>query len=204
MSKNLFLFGNIGAGKSTLIRECLLPYLNAVGGFYVQRIFCGNELIAFSLKPIADESSYELTLKVDDLEGLDNLFLHLDNNGKWQSNNDVFLKSGLAFLQNSIQNNKKLILLDELGGIELHNQTFMTEVYKIIKGSIPLLGVVKAPKNARILERVNAGKGVTDVNLMFIDYLNHDQNTELLNVDNIDRNEAASRIYNFVEEVFNG
>jgi len=204
VSKNLFLFGNIGAGKSTLIRECLLPYLNEVGGFYVQRIFCGNELIAFSLKPITDESSYELTLKVDDLEGLDNLFLYLDTNGKWQSNNDVFLKSGLELLQNSIQNNKKLILLDELGGIELHNKIFMTEVYKIIKGSIPLLGVVKAPKNARILERINAGKGVTDVNLMFIDYLNHDQNTELLNVDNIDRNEAASRIYNFVEEVFNG
>ncbi len=204
MSKNLFLSGNIGAGKSTLIRECLLPYLAAVGGFYVQRIFCGNELIAFSLKPIADKLSYKLTLKVDDLEGLDNLFLYLDNNGNWQSNNDVFLNSGLEILQSSIQKNKKLILLDELGGIELHNQTFMTEVYKILKGSIPLLGVVKAPKNARILERVNAGKGVTNVNLMFIDYLKNDQNTELLNVNNIDRNEAASRIYNFVEEVFNG
>ena len=135
--------------------------------------------------------------------GLDNLFLHADDQGSWQRDENVFQNSGALYLRNSRQDHKKLILLDELGGIELHSQAFMAEVYETLKSSTPVLGVVKAPANARILERVEAGKGVADINLTFIDYLNNDQGTELLDVDNINRNELTFRVKSFVEAVFN-
>ncbi len=203
MLKNLFLFGSIGAGKSTVIRQCLLPYLPEVGGFYVQRILCKSELAAFSLKPVDYKADYRLTQDVDSLVGLDNLFLYADDRGNWQRNDHVFQTAGAECLRNSRRDPKKLILLDELGGIELHNQVFMAEVYETLNSSTPVLGVVKAPANARILERVEAGKGVTDVNLTFIDYLHNDQGTEMLDVDNINRNEVAFRVKSFVEAVFN-
>jgi nucleoside-triphosphatase THEP1 len=201
--KNLFLFGGIGAGKSSVIRQCLFHYLPEVGGFYVQRILCNKELVAFSLKPVGSQTDYHLNQEVNNLVGLDNLFLYADDQGNWQRDDHVFQDSGAACLRNSRRDHKKLILLDELGGIELHNQAFMEEVYETLNSSIPVLGVVKAPANARILERVEAGKGVTNVNLTFIDYLHNDQGTELLDVDNINRNEVAFRVKSFVEAVFN-
>ena len=203
MIKNLFLFGSIGAGKSTVIRQCLLPYLPEVGGFYVQRILCNKELLAFGLKPVDHKADYQLTLDVTNLVGIENLFLYVDGQGNWLRDDQVFQNSGAECLRNNRQNHKKLILLDELGGIELHNQAFMAEVYETLSSSTPVLGVVKAPANARILERVEAGKGVTDINLNFIEYLHNDQGTELLDVDNINRNELAFRVQSFVEAVFN-
>jgi nucleoside-triphosphatase THEP1 len=203
MINNLFLFGTIGAGKSTLIRQFLRPYLPEVGGFYVQRILYNKELVAFSLKPVDHKSDYQLTLEVNNLMGLDNLFLYADDQGNWQRDVHVFQNSGALCLRNSRQDHKKLILLDELGGIELHNQVFMAEVYKTLNSSTPVLGVVKAPDNARILESVEAGKGATDVNLTFIDYLNNDQETELLDIDNINRNEVTFRVKSFIGAVFN-
>ena len=203
MTKNLFLLGSIGAGKSTVIRQFLLPYLPEIGGFFVQRILCDKELVAFSLKPVDNKSGYQLTQEVDNLVGLVNLFLYSNDQGNWQRDEDVFQNSGALWLRNSRQDHKRLILLDELGGIELHNQAFMAEVYETLNSSTPVLGVVKAPANARILERVEAGKGVTEVNLTFIDYLHNDPGTELLDVDNIKRNEAAFKVKSFVEAVFN-
>ena len=203
MVNNLFLFGSIGAGKSTVIRQCLTPYLPEVGGFYVQRILCNKALVAFSLKPVDHQLAYQLTQEVSNLLGLENLFLYVDDQGYWQRVDHVFQNSGARCLRNSRQNHKKLILLDELGGIELHNQVFMAEVYETLNSSTPVLGVVKAPANAQILERVEAGKGVTDVNHTFIDYLNNDQGTELLDVDNIKRNEVISKVKSFVGAVFN-
>lgn len=203
MINNLFLFGSIGAGKSTVIRQCLIPFLPEVGGFYVQRVLCNKTLVAYILKPVDYKADYQLTLEVNNLMGLDNLFLYADDQSNWQRDDHVFQNSGAACLRDSRQDHKKLILLDELGGIELHNQAFMAEVYETLSSSTPALGVVKAPANARILERVTAAKRVTDVNLTFINYLNNDQSTELLNVDNIDQNEVAFRVKSFVEAVFN-
>jgi nucleoside-triphosphatase len=202
MIKNLFLSGSIGAGKSTVIRQHLIPYLPEIGGFYVQRILCNKELVAFSLKTADSKSDYRLTLEVNNRVGLDNLFLYVDEQGNWQRDDQIFQNSGALCLRKSREDHKKLILLDELGGIELNSRLFMAEVYKTLGSSIPVLGVVKAPANARILERVEAGKGVTNVNQAFISYLDGDQNTELIDVDNINRNEVALRVKSFVEAVF--
>jgi nucleoside-triphosphatase len=203
MSKKLFLYGTIGAGKSTLIRQCLLPYLPSVGGFYVQRILKDGQLIAFRLRPVSVNSDYQLSLAVDNSEGLNDLFLHADQHGGWQRNNQVFLETGVNCLRQSFESNKKLILLDELGGIELHIPAFMAEVYKIFKSPTPVLGVVKAPANAQILERVKAGKGVIDANLSFIEDLNNHETATLINVDQENRDAVAVLVKEFVEEVCN-
>lgn len=203
MSKKLFLSGTIGAGKSTLIRQCLLPYLPSIGGFYVQRILKDGQLIAFRLRPVSVNTDYQLSLAVDNPEGLDDLFLHADQHGVWQRNDQVFLETGVNCLRQSFESNNKLILLDELGGIELHIPVFMAEVYKIFKSPMPVLGVIKAPANAQILERAKTGKGVVDVNLSFIEYLNNHKTAALINVEKENRDAVAVIVKKFVEEVCN-
>jgi hypothetical protein len=39
MTSNLFLTGRIKCGKSTLIKQEITPYLDDVGGYFVQRLF---------------------------------------------------------------------------------------------------------------------------------------------------------------------
>ena len=203
MIKKLLLSGTIGAGKSTMIRQCLLPYLPCIGGFYVQRILKDGQLIAFRLRPISVNTDYQLSLAVDNLKGLDDLFLHADQHGGWQRNDQVFLETGVNCLRQSFESNNKLILLDELGGIELHIAAFMAEVYRIFKSPMPVLGVVKAPSNAQILERAKTGKGVMDVNLSFIEYLNNHETAAMINVGQENRDAVAVTVKKFVEEVCN-
>ena len=203
MINKLFLSGTIGAGKSTLIRECLLPYLPVVGGFYVQRILKDGQLIAFRFRPVSADEAYRLSLAVDNLEGLDNLFLYADQHSGWLRNEQVFIESGVNCLQQSLKKNNKLILLDELGGIELHIPAFMAEVYRIFNSSIPVLGVIKAPANAQILEKAETGRGVIDVNRSFIEYVNNLQKTKLINLDHENRDALAVTVRNFVEEACN-
>jgi nucleoside-triphosphatase len=203
MTKRLFLSGTIGVGKSTLIRHCLLPYLPFIDGFYVQRILKDGHLTAFRFKPVSASTDYQLTLTVNNLEGLDNLFLYANQHGDWQRNDQVFLESGVNCLRQSLKRNNKLILFDELGGVELHIPAFMAEVYRILKNQIPILGVIKAPANAQILERAETGKGVIDVNLSFIEYINNLQNTELIYLDLENRAATAITVRNFVEEICN-
>ncbi len=174
-----------------------------LGGFFVQRIFQGEKLKGFSLVPVDEASEYRLNYSVSNTEGLKKLFLYVDEKGNWQSNDNVFQVSGVECLRKSLRKDKKLVLLDELGGIELNNAAFMSEIYRILDSAIPVLGVVKAPGNAKILERSVVGKGVTGVNRSFIDWLQADLKTELYLVDQLNREEAALKIKNFVEAVLN-
>ncbi|NLL21462.1 MAG: hypothetical protein GX263_06955 [Firmicutes bacterium] len=158
MKKNLFLEGNIRLGKSALIREILLPFLPKVGGIFVQRIFIGERYVAFKLHPIKEAADYRLNKHVNSLSEVDNLFLYSDSQGKWRPNKEVFENSGVAYLRESVEKNKHLILLDELGGVELDCPAFMEAVMTVLNSKIPVLGVLKSPRNAEKLDAALAGK----------------------------------------------
>jgi nucleoside-triphosphatase THEP1 len=158
VKKNLFLEGNIRLGKSALIREILLPFFPKVGGIFVQRIFIGERYVAFKLHPIKEVADYRLNLYVNSLSEVNNLFLYSDSRGKWRPNKEVFENSGVAYLKESVEKNKRLILLDELGGVELGCPAFMEAVMMVLNSKIPVLGVLKSRRNAEKLGAALAGK----------------------------------------------
>lgn len=162
MKKNLFLKGKIRLGKSALIREILLPFFPKVGGVFVQRIFIGERYVAFKLHQLKEAADYRLNKYVNSLSGMDNLFLYSDTGGKWQAKKEIFESSGVAYLKDSIKNNKKLILLDELGGVELDCPAFMETVMTLLNSKIPVLGVLKSPRNAEKLDAALAGNRAAD------------------------------------------
>jgi nucleoside-triphosphatase len=201
VKKNLFLEGNAGVGKSRLIQEILLPYLPRVGGFFVQRIFIGDRYVAFKLNPVEEAKEYQLNKYVTSLHEVDNLFLYSDNQGKWYRNPEVFENSGIAYLKKSMVEKKDLILLDELGGIELNCTAFMKVVLEVLDGDIPVLGVLKSRRNAEKLEVKLADKNESvESRVSFFNCIKSHRQLELLNVTEKNYKEINTRVKAFVEE----
>jgi nucleoside-triphosphatase THEP1 len=147
MEKNLFLQGDIAVGKSTLLRETLLPHLQNIGGFFVQRVYKEKKHVAFRLSPLIDAESYRLNIGAGQLPEKENLFLYSDEDNRWHARLTIFEQKGAEYLRKSREEAKKIILMDEIGGVELQCPLFMQTVLQILDGPQPVLGVLKAPRN---------------------------------------------------------
>ena len=150
---HLFLQGPIGIGKSHLLRKLLLPHLDLVGGYFVQRIYEKDRDRAFSLIPISDAEGFVPEKSVERMEPDERTFLY-SRGGKWHVLKNVFEIQGTAFLQAGVRNGKKLILLDEIGGIELDCPVFMETVLGVLESGVPTLGVLKSEQNRAIQNKV--------------------------------------------------
>lgn len=151
--KHLFLRGPLGSGKSTLIRETVIPYLSKVGGFFVQRLFAGDRCRAFCLNPVGLAEKFLLSKCVQRVENEERVFLYCGDDGRWRAKLDVFAVYGLLYLRQGITEGKKLILLDELGGVELHCPAFVQALQETLDSDIRCLGVIKTDLNSRKLDR---------------------------------------------------
>jgi len=77
-------------------------------------------------------------------KGLTNIFIQRTEHG-FQKNLQFFKTDGIEILRSSAQ--RKLCLLDEIGGIELFVPEFMEELLCRIDSQIPCIGVLKSQKN---------------------------------------------------------
>ena len=142
MYKHLFLEADSGAGKSTLIRKLIAPYINEIGGFTSQRLQNENdETIAFRIVPAQD-----LRLAVPYEETPESIFRIINEDAKGLNKPEIFESEGLKYLNDN--ENNKLILLDEIGGIELRNDTFRDKLHQVLAGDIPCIGVIKQNQKA--------------------------------------------------------
>lgn len=147
--EKLFLQGEREIGKSTAIREAILPYLDKVAGFYVQKILVDGERIGFSLENLTP-CSYNLYSEWDSLSSVweqkKNVFIY-KKEGRWEKNLEVFKQ--YAYENRCALDKKriKLILLDEMGGVELMCEPFKNYLEELLMSNICCLGVIKYPKN---------------------------------------------------------
>ncbi len=161
MKSNLFFEGPARIGKSTVLRRALLPYLSDLGGFVVQRL----------IDPTGSAVAYRL-VSLDDIRRLgvkgESLFLavdapytpaHLDKqNGifLWTSprrfDGTVFETVGMDCLQATAN---KIILMDEIGGVDLLSPVFHECLNGVLKGSTPCIGIMKELDKARDAQSFN-------------------------------------------------
>ncbi|MGI6361417.1 MAG: nucleoside-triphosphatase [Bacillota bacterium] len=146
MSNCLFLQGDMKVGKSTLLLESVHPYLACTGGFMVQRLFSGEHLKAFCLHQVAAEP-WSVNAEYKGNEA--NIFLQKTDHG-WQSFPEVFTRIGPCLPQWAKKN--KLMLLDEIGGVELLSEVFWENLYQVLGSGIPCIGVVKSLTNSKIMQ----------------------------------------------------
>ena len=137
----------------------------------MQRILIKWRCAAFRLQPVETAAAYRINEHVSTLDGLTNLFLYSDAQGRWRQDSAVFSGVGTGCLERSMASGKELILLDELGGIELGCTGFMEAVRAVLDSSIPVLGVYKAPRNAAKLAGCLGDGSTGSANRAVLDYL---------------------------------
>lgn len=202
MQKNLFLQGAIAAGKSTMLREILLPHLENTGGFFVQRIYRKEKHVAFRLSPLTDVESYRLNIDSGQLPGEKNLFLYSDEDNRWHTRLSIFEEKGVKYLQRSRMKAKRIILMDEIGGVELQCPLFMQTVLQILDGPQPVLGVLKAPRNFKKMGNRLAKREKSKMNNMektLVIIKEHPQ-VKLLEFDRNSFNDIKMKVETFVHK----
>ena len=117
MTRRLFLTGPIGCGKSTAISRALGNKLTKCGGFLTRRY--REPHLHFTLE--SPDGTYRKT------------FLNFAD-GKPEVDLAVF---------SDISLDGSVMILDEIGGIELLNPDFAAALEAVLNSNVPILGVVK-------------------------------------------------------------
>jgi nucleoside-triphosphatase len=141
MGSFLFLEGDSGEGKTTLLFKCLQSYKKKIGGFYSQKLInATGDTRGFRMIPASEAWIPSLPYQ----KGISNVFIEKTETG-WEKRLEFFDTEGVNML--SIGKEQKLILMDEIGGVELLSSKFMNAFYQCIDGDFPCIGVIKSRKN---------------------------------------------------------
>ncbi len=126
--KNIFLTGEKGIGKSTIINRVIQDLNLSFGGYITERQVVGN-IKSFSIKSLKSGNLYPIaSVDLDTLEkniNTDNFKYHIPD----------FLKKDIV--------NSDVIILDELGFMEKDIESFTETIYKILDSDKLVLGVIK-------------------------------------------------------------
>ena len=137
---HIFLQGPSKIGKSTLLREALAPYVPLIAGFVVQRLTENGAVVGYRAVRIEGEFPPPEAEYCPELEGI-----FISRGLKWDAaalNEAIMSVRGRA-----PAHSRKLILLDEIGGVELGSRVFMGALEELLAGEKPCFGVFKSREN---------------------------------------------------------
>ncbi len=139
MVKNILITGRPGVGKTTAIKGILSALKIEPGGFYTEEIRVGRERKGFMIKTFGGKSG---------------ILAHVDGRGgprvgKYRVDVESFETSTLRELEDAISNGQ-LVVIDEVGKMELFSQRFRELVLKALDGPVPVLGVITESGNGFI------------------------------------------------------
>jgi len=185
VSINLFVTGTKRVGKSTLLKECLYPYLNITGGYYIQRVNDEDSTtLAFRILDVSSQPYYLLNVTDTVSVEADIIAITSINKRGIQIFPTSLENKGVSILRDA-QRTKKIVLMDELGKFELHAPHFAKTVFEILKGPIPVIGVLKKEHNP------------------FLDHISNNYADLILDLDEIDPALCKEHINLFLDSVLN-
>ncbi|MCK4915360.1 MAG: NTPase [Candidatus Eisenbacteria sp.] len=148
---NLLITGRPGVGKTTLI-ERVLEFIDAeVGGFYTSEIREADRRVGFSIVGLNGERG---------------VLAHVDLNGpfrvgRYGVNRDDLERVGVSAIDEAIERSR-LIVMDEIGRMELCSDAFQDAVRRALDSRVPVLGTLQERNN----DFLNAIRGRADVEVM--------------------------------------
>jgi len=159
MKKNLLITGRPGCGKTTLIKEIIKLYPDKFGGFYTEEIREKGKRKGFKVCPLYGKESifadvnYESPFKV----------------GKYGVNIKNFENTGVEAIRRAI-GTSKIIVVDEIGKMELFSEKFKRELIKALDSKQKVLATITLSN----LEFVNKIKKRDDCDVLFLSRENFD------------------------------
>jgi len=136
----ILLTGQPAVGKTTVIRAVLDQLGTDVGGFYTREVRRGSTRIGFEIVSLSGESALLATTALEPRFAREVPF------NEYRINLDAVEHTALQALEQA-RSAKKLILIDEIGPMEIASPRFQTMVLKIIHDpDLLVLGtIVKRP-----------------------------------------------------------
>ena len=131
MRRVLLLTGQPGTGKTALIKEALATTGFKGGGFYTEEIRTGGKRQGF---------------RIVTLGGQEAILAHVDISGpyqvsKYRVDTDALDRVGVAALRQAL-NQSDLIVIDEIGKMELLSPRFRETVTQVINSGQRVLGTI--------------------------------------------------------------
>lgn len=133
MGKTLLLTGHPGCGKTTVIRKVIDALGERAGGFYTEEIFGPGGRKGFRLITLAGK---EAVLAHKDLRGP-----KVPRVGRYGVDMKVLEAVGVAALRAALQAGQ-IIVVDEIGKMELLSPAFRDTLLQAILGPSPVLGTI--------------------------------------------------------------
>jgi nucleoside-triphosphatase len=162
----LLLTGPPGVGKTTIIHTVISALRMPAGGFYTQEERRGGQRVGFAIKT---------------LDGGEGILAHIDYGGrhrigKYGVDLSRFEALALPALEQALQE-KELIVIDEIGKMELFSRRFQAMVTRILdQDERHLLGVIHQGRDS------------------FAESIRRREDVELTSVSRADRDGLPSRI----------
>jgi nucleoside-triphosphatase len=150
---NLFVTGQPGVGKTTLIERVLGALDVRAGGFYTREIRrCGSR-VGFAI--VGLDGTEGVLAQV----GLESPF----RVGRYGVNRRDLERVGVPAIERAIRD-AELVVMDEIGRMELCSEAFQSAVIRALDSPAPVLGTLQARSN-EFLDAVRAREDVAVINV---------------------------------------
>jgi nucleoside-triphosphatase len=166
--KNVLITGRPGVGKTTAVIKIISQLDLKPGGFYTEELRTEGERKGFKIKTFSGQEG--ILAHVDYREG--------PRVGKYGVDVRSFETIALPEVEEAVRAGK-LVVIDEIGKMELFSARFKELVIKALDSPVPLLGVMKEKGNG-FIDKI---KGRKDVRLFTLTRENMDSTiSEILGV----------------------
>lgn len=151
MTEKILITGRPGCGKTTLIKRVVSNLPRRAGGFYTEEIRLAGKRAGF---------------KIVAVDGKEAVFAHVDFKsserlGKYGLDLSALERIGVGAVRQAIQA-RQLIVIDEIGPMEIRSPIFRDAVNEALNSELPLLATIFA----RPLPFTDAIKSRSDVRLI--------------------------------------
>jgi len=133
VTKNLFIAGSRGVGKTMLLREVTLAKKERIGGFYTEHIMSGRMRKGFMIRTFDGQ---ERMLAATGLKSSHQL-------GKYGVDLNALENVGVPALKLALES-KDLIVIDEIGSMEMMSERFRITLLECLTSTKPILATIRA------------------------------------------------------------
>jgi len=130
-SSNILLTGQPGSGKTTVLQRVLEDADFSAGGFLTTEIRRGNQRVGFTLETLDNQRGILAHIDIPDGPRV----------GKYRVDISSLEKVGVTALKDAVENSD-VIVIDEIGKMELLSESFQSVVEKALSASKPVLGTI--------------------------------------------------------------